>query len=286
MHPAYLLGATSRVPIEVDETAIVGAILGHPLQQVHCKTVALDVPADAEMILEGAIEAGAREPEGPFGEYTRHSSGRSTNHVFTLRAITTRARPVFLDICPGGSREHLNLGQVPAEAGLLEKLRETLPNVKAVFTPYSGTIYHCYVSIEKRRPSDGRQAALLVLGLDPYVKLVVVVDDDIDITNEPEVLWAMATRMQAGEDAIIVDDMTCNLLDPSSSKGGTSSKLAIDATRPQEFAADRLTLPKDAIAWARELAASDDPDPAFHQLGRASAPILGDSVPRADRRPN
>jgi len=252
MHPAYLIAATSRVPIHVDETDIAGALLGHPLQVVRCKTVDLAVPADAEIILEGTIEANERQPEGPFGEYTRHSSGRSTNHVFRLRAITHRSRPMFLDICPGGSREHLNLGQVPAEAGLLQKLRETLPNVKSVFTPYSGTIYHCYVSIEKRRPSDGRQAGLLVLGLDPYVKLVVVVDDDIDITDEAQVLWAMATRMQAASDTIIMDDMTCNLLDPSASGEGTSSKMVIDATRPEAWEADRLSLPREALAWARQ----------------------------------
>ena len=252
MHPAYLIAATSRVPIEVDETDIAGAFLGHPLRVVQCKTVDLQVPADAEIVLEGAIESGKDEQEGPFGEYTRHSSGRSTNHVFKLRAITHRSNPVFLDICPGGSHEHLNLGQVPAEAGLLKKVRESFPDVKALFTPYSGTIYHCYVSVKKRRASDGRQLGLLLLGLDPYLKLVVVVDDDVDVFDEAQVLWAMATRMQAGRDAIIVDDMTCNLLDPSSSKSGTSSKMAIDATIPEGFEAERLTLPADALKWAKE----------------------------------
>lgn len=252
MHPAFLIGAASRVGIEVDEYDIVGALLGHPLKVVRCRTVDLCVPADAEIVLEGVIEAGARAPEGPFGEYTGYSTSRSTNHVFSLRAITHRINPYFLDVCPGHSRDHLLLGRVQKEAEVLRKLRQILPGVKAIHYPTSGTHYHCYVSIKKERPGDGRHAALLVLGLDAYVKLVVVVDDDIDITNEANVMWALATRMQPKKDAFIIDDMTCNVLDPSS-KEGLSSKLAIDATRPANWDAEPTSLPKEAIRRAREI---------------------------------
>jgi 2,5-furandicarboxylate decarboxylase 1 len=252
MHPAFLIGAASRVGIEVDEYDIVGALLGHPLEVVPCQTVDLCVPAGAEIVLEGVIEANKRAPEGPFGEYTGYSTGRSTNNVFTLRAITHRTNPVFLDVCPGASRDHLFLGRVQKEAEVLRKIRQVLPNVKAICYPTSGTHYHCYVSIEKLRPGDGRHAALLVLALDAYVKLVVVVDDDIDVTNESEVIWALATRMQPQEDVMIIDDMTCNVLDPSS-KNGLSSKLAIDATRPENWDAQRADFPEGVLDQAREI---------------------------------
>jgi 4-hydroxy-3-polyprenylbenzoate decarboxylase len=252
MHPAFVIGAASRVSIEIDEYDIVGALLGHPLRVVPCKTVGLNVPADAEIILEGVVRAGERAPEGPFGEYTGYSTGRSTNNVMEIRAITRRSSPYFLDVCPGASRDHLLLGRVQKEAEVLRKLREVLPNVKGIHYPTSGTHYHCYVSIQKQRPGDGRHAALLVLGLDAYVKLVVVVDDDVDISNEADVMWAIATRMQPREDAFIIDEMTCNVLDPSS-HGGVSSKLGIDATRPEGWDAQRTTLPREATERAAQL---------------------------------
>lgn len=252
MHPAFLIGAASRVGIEIDEYDIVGALLGQPLELVQCKTVDLQVPAQAEIILEGVIEANRREPEGPFGEYTGYSTNRSTQNVFKVRAITHRTNPYFLDVCPGASRDHLFLGRVQKEAEVLRKVRQVLPNVTAIHYPTSGTHYHCYLAMKKQRPGDGRHAALLALGLDAYIKLVIVVDDDIDITNESEVMWALATRMQPAEDITIIDKMTCNVLDPSS-QNGLSSKLAIDATRPLDWEPQRCTVPGETLKRVREL---------------------------------
>jgi 2,5-furandicarboxylate decarboxylase 1 len=255
MHPAFLIGAASRVGIDIDEYDIAGALLGRPLELVQCKTVDLRVPAQAEIILEGVIEANRREPEGPFGEYTGYSTDRSTQNVFKLQAITHRTRPYFLDVCPGASRDHLFLGRVQKEAEVLRKMRQVLPNVTAIHYPTSGTHYHCYIALKKQRPGDGRHAAVLALGLDAYIKFVVVVDADIDISNEAEVMWALATRMQPDEDITIVDKMTCNVLDPSSDNG-LSSKLAIDATRPLDWEPQRCTIPTEIAHAARELISS------------------------------
>ena len=252
MHPAFLIGAASSLPIEVSEMDVVGSILGHSLNVVKGKTVDLEVPSDAEIILEGKILNGVLEDEGPFGEYTRHSSDRSTRNVVEISALTHRSNYMYLDISPGGSKDHLNLGLIQKEAELLRKLKQIMPEVRSLHFPTSGTMYHCYVSIEKQRSSDGRRAALLVLALDPYVKMSIAVDRDIDITDESQVLWALATRVQPREDDTIIENMTCNLLDPSSSKEGTSSKIAIDATRPANWSATLLTLPENATKWARD----------------------------------
>jgi UbiD family decarboxylase len=251
-HPAFLIGAASRVAMEIDEYDIVDALLGHPLEVVQCKTVDLDVPADAEIVLEGVIEANLREEEGPFGEYTGYATGRSTRNVFTLKAITHRARPYFLDIHPGASKDHLYLGRVQKEVEVMRRLRQTLPYVRAIHYPISGTHYHCYISLAKQKPGDARHAALMLLGLDAYVKLVIVVDDDIDVTNQDEVLWAVATRMQPRADTFVLDDMPCNILDPSS-QDGLSSKLAIDATRPLGWEIERCSVPEDAQRRAEEI---------------------------------
>jgi len=251
-HPAFLIGAASRVAMEVDEYDIVGALLGHPLAVVRCKTNDLMVPADAEIVLEGVIEANVREDEGPFGEYTGYATGRSTRNVFTLEAITHRAHPFFLDVHPGASKDHLYLGRVQKEVEVMRRLRQSLPYVKAIHYPISGTHYHCYISIAKQKAGDARAAALLALGLDPYIKLVIVVDDDIDVTNQDQVLWAMATRMQPREDSFILDDMPCNVLDPSS-ENGVSSKLAIDATRPKGWQIERCSVPDEVSRRAEEI---------------------------------
>jgi UbiD family decarboxylase len=243
MHPAYLIGAASRVSMEIDETDIVGALMGRPLPIVSCRTIDVCVPAQAEYVLEGKILAHEREDEGPFGEYTGYATSRSTRNVFEVTALTHRRDPWFLDVCPGLSRDHLLLGRVQKEAEVLRRLRQVLPEVKAIYYPISGSHYHCYIAISKQRPGDGRHAALLALGLDAYIKLAIVVDDDIDVTNEEEVMWAVATRMQPAKDAITIEDMTCNVLDPSS-KDGLSSKLLLDATRPlQGWEAVRCSVP-------------------------------------------
>ncbi len=135
---------------------------------------------------------------------------------------------------------------------MLRKLRQVLPNVKAIYYPSSGSHYHCYIAIDKQRPGDGRHAAVLALGLDAYIKLAVAVDGDIDVTDEAEVMWALATRMQPARDVIIMDDMPCNVLDPSS-KDGLSSKMLIDATRPLDWQAVRCTIPDDVVRRAQQL---------------------------------
>jgi len=252
MHPAFLVGAASRVPIDVNEYHVAGALMGQPVPLVPAKTVNLQVPANAEMILEGVIKAGQHETEGPFGEYTGYATDRSTRNVFELRAITHRQSPYFLDVCPGLSQDHLFLGRIHKEAEVLRKLRQVLPNITAIHYPISGTHYHCYIAMKKQRPGDGRHAAILALGLDAYIKLVIVVDDDIDVTDEAEVMWSLATRMQPADDLTVVGDMTCNVLDPSS-HDGLSSKLAIDATRPLDWTAERCSVPEETLNRVREM---------------------------------
>ena len=252
MHPAYLVGAASRVAMGIDETEIAGALLGEPVEVVRCKTVDLYVPAQAEFVLEGIILAHQYADEGPFGEYTGYATARSTRNVFAVTALTQRREPWFLDVCPGLSQDHLFLGRVQKEAEVLRKLRQVLPNIRQIYYPSSGSHYHCYISIEKKRPGDGRHAAVLALGLDSYIKLAIVVDEDINVADESEVMWAVATRMQPADDALILENMTCNVLDPSA-KDGLSSKLLIDATRPLDWEAERCTVPADIAAQAAQL---------------------------------
>lgn len=250
-HPAVLIGASTRGAIELDEYDVCGALLGQPVELLRARTIDVEVPAAAEIVLEGEVLAGVHDPEGPFGEFTGYSTGRSTNNVFVVSAITMRSSPTYLDVTPGASAEHLYLGRTPKEAMVLRKLREAYPAVRSLHYPRSGTHFHCYVSLEKAFEGQARQVGLLLLGLDAYVKLCVLVDSDVDPANETEVLWAMATRMQASDDVSIIRGGLTNLLDPSS-KDGTADKMIVDATRPLDWSAERARTPEEVETSVRE----------------------------------
>jgi UbiD family decarboxylase len=118
--------------------------------------------------------------------------------------------------------------------------------------PKSGTHFHAYVSLKKTAEGQARHALLLLLGLDSYIKLAVAVDDDVDIYDEVEVLWALATRFQADTDMFVVPKVFCNRLDPSSIDG-MAAKMALDATAPLQWDVKRTELPPEATQWARRL---------------------------------
>ena len=153
------------------------------------------------------IEPETRVQEGPFGEFTGYSSDRSTNSLFRVEAMSSRRDPILLDIVGGNSAEHLNLGRIPRESEMAEKLKDRFPDVTALHYPNSGSHFHCYVKLRSRRAGQARQVMLALLGWDPYLKTVIAVDDDIDVTNDSEVLWALATHFQPSEDLFVVDGL-------------------------------------------------------------------------------
>lgn len=251
-HPAIMLAAAAKMGIDQDEYDLVGALLGQALPLVRACTVDVDVPAQAEIVIEGHLLANTFEPEGPFGEYTGYATGRSTNNALEVTAITMRHNAIFVDIVPGNSSEHLTLGRAGKEAWVHKRMKEALPFFVDFHYPSSGTHFHAYVRIDKTAEGQAQQAAHLMVGLDHYLKLIVVVDRDIDPANEQEVLWAMATRMQADRDISITSHMMCNRLDPSS-EDGVGAKMLVDATQPLGKALPRATLPPAAQAFARQL---------------------------------
>jgi 2,5-furandicarboxylate decarboxylase 1 len=172
--------------------------------------------------------------------------------VFVVKAITRRHKPIFLDIIPGYSSEHLLLGRSAKEAHVFNRLKEMVPGLRALNYPKSGTHFHAYISLNKTAEGQARHALMLLMGLDNYIKLAVAVDGDVDVFNEQEVLWAMATRFQADTDMFMVPKVFCNRLDPSS-VDGMSAKLALDATAPLKWDVSRTSLPADAMAWAERM---------------------------------
>jgi len=252
-HPLFMLAASARLGFLEDERNVAGGLMGQPLEVVRTPKYGIRVPAYAEFVLEGVIDPEQKSDEGPFGEFTGYSSNRSTNNVLRVETIMRRKAPILVDVAGGNSAEHLNLGRVPREAEMVEKLRDRFPSVTAVHYPSSGTHFHAYVAVKQMRPGEARQIMVGLLGWDPYLKTVIAVDEDVDVTRDDEVLWALATHFQPHRDIVVIDGLPGNALDPSASGIGTTSRMGLDATRGPGFEGVRATISDEAAARARTL---------------------------------
>ncbi|ETA49992.1 decarboxylase UbiD [Rhodobacteraceae bacterium PD-2] len=252
-HPLFMLAASARLAFEEDERDIAGGLMGAPLEVVETPKYGIRVPAHAEIVLEGVIDHEASVEEGPFGEFTGYSSDRSTNNLFTVETILRRNAPILVSVAGGNSAEHLNLGRIPREAEMVEKLRARFPSVTAVHYPSSGTHFHAYVAMNQSREGEARQVMLGLLGWDQYLKTVIVVDADVDITRDEEVLWALSSHFQPHRDVVIIEGLPGNALDPSASGIGTTSRMGLDATRGPDFHGTRALIGAEAQARAAAL---------------------------------
>jgi 2,5-furandicarboxylate decarboxylase 1 len=245
VHPAFSIGALALAPFEVDEYEVIGGMLREPVPLVKCETVDLEVPANAEIVLEGKILPHVREDEGPFGEYSGHSVGVDKHHVIDISAVTHRREPIYQDIFTGHT-EHRLMGAIPREAAIFRAVKAAVPGARAVHMPPSGCCrFHCYISIDKRSEGEVRSAIFAALAADLYLKLIVVVDADIDVYNEREVLWAMANRFQGDRDLLVIPNCQGSEIDPSAKKGGITTKTAIDATAKGKDPPKRLRVPRE-----------------------------------------
>ena len=252
-HPFFMMAASARVAYGADERRIAGGLLGEPLEVVRTPKHGIGVPAGAEFVLEGTLDLEARVDEGPFGEFTGYSSNRSTNTLFRVDTMMRRKDAMLVDVMGGNSPEHLNLSRVPRESEMAEKVMERFPSVTALHYPSSGVHFHAYVGVKARREGEARQVLLGLLGWDPYLKTVIAVDDDIDVTDDSAVLWALATHFQPHKDVVIIDGLPGNALDPSASPTGTTSRMGLDATRGPSFEGLLAKVSPAATARAREI---------------------------------
>ncbi|PYO29068.1 MAG: hypothetical protein DMD86_15400 [Candidatus Rokuibacteriota bacterium] len=224
-----------------------GGLLGEPLELVKCETSEVLVPAQAELVIEAEILPATRTAEGPFGEFTGYSLGERAREVVKVKAVTHRAGALFQDIAVA-HLDHMLLSTIPMEANLYRAVRAMVASVKAVRVPGPFT---CYVSIEQRLPGQAKNAILAVLGADLYMKRVVVVDQDVDIFDDRQVTWALATRCQPDRDITIITHARGSDLDPSTKEDGYSAKWGVDATAKPSLAAytPRHRVPADV--WQR-----------------------------------
>jgi UbiD family decarboxylase len=247
VHPAIALGALAIGSIDEDERGIMGRLFGEALELVRCETSDVLVPAHAEMVIEAEIRPHERTAEGPFGEFTGYSLGERQREVVQVTAITHRAGAMFHDISVA-HLDHLLLSTIPMEANLYRAVRSMVPSVKAVRVPAPFT---CYVSIEQRVPGQAKNAIMAVLGADLYMKRVVVVDHDVDVFDDRQVTWAIATRCQPDRDLAIVTHARGSDLDPSTPEDGYTAKWGVDATAKPSLASYTPRHRVPAAVWQR-----------------------------------
>ena len=231
--PPHVLLAAAMSPAKgVDEAAVAHALAPTPL--VRAKTVPLDIPAQAELVLEGVLTH-ELDQEGPFPDLTGTMDSVRQQPVFRVTAITHRRDPIFHALLPAGL-EHKNLMGMPREPTILAEVNNVARCTGVSITPGGCSWLHAVVQIEKQGPEDARRAIEAAFRGHSSLKHVVVVDTDVDIYDPHDVEWAIATRFQASTDLVIFRDQPSSSLDPSArqvpGKKAQSDKLGIDATIP------------------------------------------------------
>jgi 2,5-furandicarboxylate decarboxylase 1 len=246
---AYATQVTA--PYGVDELTLAGGLRGEAVEVVKCKTVDLEVPADSEIVLEGYLLPGVREPEGPFGEYPGYYTDEDARPrpVFEITAITRRHDAIYQAGLTGAPMtENHVLKELPLEANMYEDLRGVSPSVVDVHYPGAGAnAFLCVVSMRPIQPRESRSILLNVLGNKKRGKYNIIVDDDVDIFNLEKVIHAVCTRTQPFTDSIIVPDVPSVGLDPMS-EDGSASVMGIDATRPVGV---HFPTPVNTAAWPK-----------------------------------
>ncbi|MCW8450121.1 UbiD family decarboxylase [Legionella quinlivanii] len=228
--PVTKMASQMIAPRDQSELEIAGALLGRPLSVVKSYTNDVYIPAEAEIAIEGLVLPGVRALEGPFGEFPKYYSGSSMLPVIQIQCITHRRKPIFETNHPSGL-ENVVLGGVPREASLLERIRVNFPNVIDIRLTTGGLgRYHLVVKMKKTNLGEAKNVICCAFGCHYDIKLVIVVDDDINIDDPNDIEWAIATRFQAERDLVVVNGALGSKLDPSIKKHMISSKVGIDAT--------------------------------------------------------
>jgi 4-hydroxy-3-polyprenylbenzoate decarboxylase len=231
--PALIYAASAPLPDDVDELMLAGFLRKEPVDVVPCKTVDLEVPANAQIVLEGYAEPGERRMEGPFGDHTGFYSLAEPFPVFHLTAVTMRRQPIYPTIIVG--RPPMEDGPMGAATVrvFLPAVRKVVPEIVDMHLPVEGIFHNlAIVSIRKRYPGHARKVmhALWGLGQLMFSKIVIVLDDDCNIHDPREVLWRVGTAIDPKRD-VLINEGPVDHLDFAANLLAYGGKMGIDATR-------------------------------------------------------
>jgi UbiD family decarboxylase len=253
--PFVDLGSQAKIPHAQDKLGVAGALAGQPIELVACKTVDAEVPADAEIVIEGHFLPGVREPEGPFGEVAGTYGLEGERHVFEVSALTMRHDAIYQTALTGMPTTDNHVQAWPAICESIKRLaQQACPEVVDVHA--IGPYYVAIVAIRKRLAHEARNVILSVLGPTagaPQAKYCIVVDPDVNVRDLNQVLWAVYTRCQPSDDTMVFPAMVGAPLDPSAPVHRHTSKMGFDATMPLGASSaryGRVIVPgADSVSW-------------------------------------
>ena len=231
--PATTLGAVTPVPDTLSEYAFAGLLRGEKTQVVKCIGSDLQVPASAEYILEGFLHGDEAE-EGPFGDHTGYYNEVETFPVFTIDRITHRENPIYHSTYTGRPPDEPAILGVALNEVFVPILKKQFPEIVDFYLPPEGCSYRmAVVSMKKQYPGHAKRVMMGVwsfLRQFMYTKFVIVIDDDVDVRNWENVIWAMTTRMDPVRDTVMIENTPIDYLDFASPVSGLGSKMGMDAT--------------------------------------------------------
>ncbi len=229
IHPVEMIATAAHTLL--DEFTLAGSIRGEPTELVRCEKIDINVPGWSEIVLEGTILADDMEPEGPIGDWLGYYPLVEARHVLKIEQVTCRRNPIFQAILPGSAEENLLLA-IPREVDILRAAKKAVPGVRNVslhpFLPV------CVIQLTKNLEGEPMNAILAAFGEVPFIKICIAVDEDVDLHDARDVLWAIATRAKLDEDLDVIRNVIGFSRDPYHRY---RSKLAIDATAPLEHRA-------------------------------------------------
>ncbi|MBT6592606.1 MAG: 4-hydroxy-3-polyprenylbenzoate decarboxylase [Porticoccaceae bacterium] len=241
--PATTLGAVTPVPDTLSEYAFAGLLRGEKTQVAKCLGNDLQVPATAEYILEGFLHPGEEAEEGPFGDHTGYYNEVESFPVFTIDRITHRKDPIYHSTYTGRPPDEPAVLGVALNEVFVPILQKQFPEIVDFYLPPEGCSYRmAIVSMKKQYPGHAKRVMMGVwsfLRQFMYTKFVIVTDDDIDVRNWEDVVWAMTTRMDPVRDTMMVENTPIDYLDFASPVSGLGSKMGMDATNKMHGETDR-----------------------------------------------
>ncbi|HHJ17011.1 MAG TPA: 4-hydroxy-3-polyprenylbenzoate decarboxylase [Gammaproteobacteria bacterium] len=252
--PATILAAVTPVPDSLSEYGFAGLLRGSKTELVQCKTIDLQVPASAEIVLEGHIHPGEEALEGPFGDHTGYYNEQEKFPVFTIDCITHRDAPVYHSTYTGRPPDEPAILGMALNEVFVPILQKQFPEITDFYLPPEGCSYRmACVSMKKQYPGHAKRVMFGVwsfLRQFMYTKFVIVTDDDVNVRDWKDVVWAMTTRMDPARDITLVENTPIDYLDFASPVSGLGSKIGMDATSKWQGETTR--------EWGRPI--SMDPD--------------------------
>jgi 4-hydroxy-3-polyprenylbenzoate decarboxylase len=232
--PATILGAVTPVPDSLSEYQFAGLLRGSKTELVKCIGNNLQVPASAEIVLEGVIHPNDVALEGPFGDHTGYYNEQEKFPVFTIERITMRRNPIYHSTYTGKPPDEPAILGVALNEVFVPLLQKQFPEISDFYLPPEGCSYRlAIVSMKKQYPGHAKRVMFGIwsyLRQFMYTKFIIVVDDDIDIRKWQEVIWAITTRVDPTRDTLLVDNTPIDYLDFASPVSGLGSKMGLDAT--------------------------------------------------------